>query len=104
MIMDPAKAESFDLQSYMTQGVERVVSEAVRATLNNPRESVFMARFAAASRVASRKCRRAEDAGEHIPLFLAFQSEGVLLEDHPGGCVLHEKRAVVERLLSRETV
>jgi len=33
------------------------------------------------------------------PLFLALQEEGVLLEDHPGGCVLHEKRSEVERLL-----
>ena len=33
------------------------------------------------------------------PLFLALQEEGVLLEDHPGGCVLHEKQAEVERLL-----
>ena len=35
------------------------------------------------------------------PLFLALQAEGVLLEDHPGGCVLHEKRAEVERLLTQ---
>ena len=33
------------------------------------------------------------------PLFLALQADGVLLENHPGGCVLHEKRAEVERLL-----
>ncbi len=62
--------ESFDLQGYMTEGVERVVSEAVKATLKNPRESAFMLRFAAASRNASKKRRRAEDSGEHIPPFL----------------------------------
>ena len=62
--------ESFDLQGYMTEGVERVVSEAVKATLKNPRESAFMLRFAAASRSASKKRRRAEDSGEHIPPFL----------------------------------
>ncbi len=62
--------ESFDLQGYMTAGVERVVSEAVKATLKNPRESAFMLRFAAASRNASKKRRRAEDSGEHIPPFL----------------------------------
>ena len=35
------------------------------------------------------------------PLFLALQEEGILIEDHPGGCVLHEKRDRVESLLKR---
>ena len=62
--------ENFDLQSYMTKGVERVVSEAVKATLKNPRESAFMLKFASASRAASKKRRKAEEGGEHIPPFL----------------------------------
>ena len=62
--------EAFDIQSYMTRGVEKVVSDAVRATLKNPKESAYMARFALASRAASKKRRKAEDAGEHIPPFL----------------------------------
>ena len=61
---------SFDLQAYLSHGVERVVSDALRATLRNPRESAFLARFAAASRIASGKRRAAEEAGEHIPPFL----------------------------------
>ena len=62
--------KAFDIQAYMTHGVERVVSDAVRATLRNPKESAYMARFALATRAASRKRRKAEDAGEHIPPFL----------------------------------
>ncbi len=62
--------KEFDIQSYMTKGVERVVGDIVRATFRNPRESVYMARFALASRGASAKRRKAEDAGEHIPPFL----------------------------------
>ena len=62
--------ESFDLQNYLTKGVERVVAEAVKATLKNPRESAFMLRFAKASKYASKKRREAEDNGEHIPPFL----------------------------------
>ena len=53
---------SFDIQEYMTHGVERVVREAMRATLKNPRESIYMAKFAAASKAASKKRRKAEDA------------------------------------------
>ncbi len=41
--------KEFDLQEYMTKGVERVVSDAVKATLKNPRESAFMLSFAGAS-------------------------------------------------------
>ena len=51
--------ETFDIQSYMTRGVERVVSDAVRTTLKNPKESVYMARFALASKSASKKRRKA---------------------------------------------
>ncbi len=60
----------FDIQEYMTHGVERVVADILKATLKNPRESAFMLKFAAASRAASKKRRKAEDAGEHIPPFL----------------------------------
>ena len=60
----------FDIQEYMTRGVERIVTDALRATLRNPRESAYMARFAAASRKASRKRAAMEKKGEHIPPFL----------------------------------
>ena len=62
--------EAFDIQKYMAKGVERVVTDALRATLRNPRESAFVLKFAAASRAASEKRRIAEDRGEHIPAFL----------------------------------
>ena len=64
------KMENFDIQAYMTRGVEKVVSDAVKATLKNPKESIYMAKFALASKKASQKRRKAEDAGEHIPPFL----------------------------------
>ena len=62
--------ESFNLQDYLTKGVERVVSEALKATLKNPRESTFMLKFARASRAASKKRIESENNGEHIPPFL----------------------------------
>ena len=55
--------ENFDLQAYVTSGVENVVRDALKATLKDPRESAFMLRFAAASKAASKKRRAAEDAG-----------------------------------------
>ncbi len=62
--------KEFDIQEYMTRGVERIVADAMRATLKNPRESAYMLRFAAASKAASKKRAAMEKKGEHIPPFL----------------------------------
>ena len=62
--------KSFDIQKYMTVGVERIVADALRATLKNPKESAYMLKFASASKKASKKRAAAEAAGEHIPPFL----------------------------------
>ena len=85
----------FDIQEYMTKGVERVVAEAVRATLKNPRESLFMARFAAATRAAGKKRRRAEDAGEHVPPFL-IASITSSCNLHCAGCYSRCNHATVD--------
>lgn len=60
----------FNLERYLTNGVENIVKGAIKATLSNPQESVFMAQFAIASKAASRKRFEAENQGEHIPPFL----------------------------------
>ena len=63
-------ANDFNIQEYMTKGVERVVADAIKATLKNPKESAYMAKFALASKAASRKRAALEKEGEHIPPFL----------------------------------
>ncbi len=62
--------DNFDLQEYLTKGVEKIVAGTVKATLSNPKESAFMLKFSKASSVASKKRREAEKNGEHIPPFL----------------------------------
>ena len=62
--------DNFDLQEYLVEGVERVVADAFRASLKNPKESAFMLKFAAASKAASKKRIAAEKQGLHIPSFL----------------------------------
>ena len=37
----------------------------------------------------------------HSPLFMALQSGDILLDDHDGGCVLYEKRELVEALIAQ---
>ena len=85
----------FDIQEYMTHGVERVVGEIVRATLRNPRESAYMARFALASRSASGKRRKAERRGEHIPPFL-IASITSKCNLHCAGCYSRCNHATVD--------
>ena len=60
----------FDLGAYLTGGVEKIVKGAIKATLTDPKESAFMAKFALASREASRRRAKAAENGEHIPPFL----------------------------------
>lgn len=88
-------SENFDLQAYVTRGVESVVSAALKATLKDPRESAFMLRFAAASKAASKKRRRAEDAGEHIPPFL-IASITSKCNLHCAGCYSRCNHATVD--------
>jgi hypothetical protein len=63
-------SKDFNIQEYMTHGVERVVSDAIKATLRNPKESAYMAKFALATKAASKKRAKLEAEGEHIPPFL----------------------------------
>lgn len=86
---------SFDIQAYMTAGVERVVADALRATLKNPKESAFMLRFAAASRSASKKRAEAEERGEHVPPFL-IASITSSCNLHCAGCYSRCNNATVD--------
>ena len=92
---------TFDIQEYMTRGVERVVADAIKATLKNPQESAFMVKFAASSKVASQKRRRAENAGEHIPPFLiaSITSQCNL---HCAGCYSRCNHATVDAAPSKQ--
>lgn len=62
--------ENFNLQEYLSAGVERLVKEALRATLSNPRESAFLAKFALSAKNASAVRKEYKKNGTHIPPFL----------------------------------
>lgn len=86
---------NFDLQTYMTNGVEKIVKEAIKATIKNPRESVFMVKFAAASKKASQKRAELKKHGEHIPPFL-IASITSKCNLHCDGCYSRCNRATVD--------
>lgn len=85
----------FDIQEYMTKGVERVVADSLKATLKNPRESAFMMKFALASKAASEKRKRAERDGEHRPPFL-IASITSKCNLHCAGCYSRCNHATVD--------
>lgn len=62
--------KEFNIERYMSNGVEKIVKNALKASLSNPRESIFMGKYALASKKATEKRRIAEENGEHVPPFL----------------------------------
>lgn len=62
--------DAFDLESYLSNGVENIVKGAMKASLTNPKESFFIAKYAVASKRARNLRVEAEKRGEHIPPFL----------------------------------
>lgn len=96
----------FDLQAYLSGGVERMIRRALRAALTNPAQSVFLLQFAAASKRAAEKRAALERTGKHIPPFLiASISEQCNL--HCAGCYARSQKscqdAHTEQLLPTET-
>ncbi len=70
-----------ELQKHIIGGIEKIVTDAMKAVLTDGRESAFLARFAADTRTASKKRLAAEKRGEHVP--------GFLIASITGACNLH---------------
>lgn len=62
--------QQFNLEQYLSNGVENIVKNALKATLNNPRESAFLMQYALSAKKANKIRADFEARGEHIPPFL----------------------------------
>lgn len=62
--------EGFRLEEYLSRGTQRIVNEILKASIDNPKQSIFMLQYAGAARAAEKLRRKAEEEGEHIPPFL----------------------------------
>ena len=62
--------EDFDLQEYLANGAEIIVKDAIKASLKNPKESLFLAKFANHTRKASKIRQKYSEKGKNIPIFL----------------------------------
>ncbi|MCC8131513.1 MAG: radical SAM protein [Ruminococcus sp.] len=84
--------KEFNLSEYMAGGVENLVKGAIRATLKDPKESIFMAKFARSSRESTKRRAEFEAQGEHIPPFL-IASITSSCNLHCAGCYARENHA-----------
>ncbi|MBR6351593.1 MAG: radical SAM protein [Firmicutes bacterium] len=87
--------KQFDLQKHIEQGVEKIVTDTLKATLKNPKESAFMAKFAIASRGASKTRLKFEEEGLHVPGFL-IASITSSCNLHCAGCYSRHNNATVD--------
>lgn len=62
--------DTFQLEEYLTRGVENIVKGAIKATLKNPKESAFIGKFMLAAKKAALVRKENEERGMHIPPFL----------------------------------
>ena len=62
--------ENFDLQEYLSNGAEAIVKDAIRASIKNPKESLFLAKFAKHTKKASKIRQKYSEKGQNIPIFL----------------------------------
>ena len=60
----------FNLQDYLANGVEIIVKDALRASLKNPKEILFLRRFSKHTRKANEIRQKYDEDGQNIPAFL----------------------------------
>lgn len=87
--------EKFDIQKYLSGGVEQVVKDALKATLRDPRESAFLGKFAIAAAKASKKRTAEEKKGLHVPSYL-IASITSSCNLHCAGCYSRANHATVD--------
>lgn len=60
----------FDLEAYLSNGIENIIKGAIKASFSNTKESIFIAKFALSSKKSRKIRRRYEENGQHIPPFI----------------------------------
>ena len=61
---------NFDLDAYLSQGVEDIVKDALAASLRNPKETAFLLSYALSAKRATNARQQHASADRHIPSFL----------------------------------
>ena len=88
-------SKEFNLERYLSGGVQNIVKGAIRATLRDPKESIFIARYAEYSKIATKLRREASERGENVPPFL-IASITSNCNLHCAGCYSRANHACVD--------
>ena len=67
-----------DLEAYLTNGVEALVADLIKSVVSNPAESIYMARYALASKKASARREDSSQNWEAHPTFFDCQHHQLL--------------------------
>ena len=62
--------DDFDIQEYLAEGVENIVKDALRASLRNPKEILFLRKFSKYAKRATSIRQDYKKEGHNIPVFL----------------------------------
>ena len=87
--------ENIDIQKYLSDGVQQIVTDAIKATIRDPRGSAFLGKFALASAKATRRRVEEENAGLHVPSYL-IASITSNCNLHCSGCYSRANHATVD--------
>ncbi|MBQ2653923.1 MAG: radical SAM protein [Methanobrevibacter sp.] len=60
----------FDVQKYLTDGVENILKDAMKSCIRNPKESLYLVKFAKSARKANRIREKYAENGQNMPAFL----------------------------------
>ncbi len=60
----------FNLQDYLADGVEIIIKDALRASIKNPKEILFLRRFSKHAKKANEIRQEYDESGQNIPAFL----------------------------------
>ncbi len=61
---------NFNIQEYLANGVENIVKDAIRASLKNPKESLFLLKFSKDTIKSTKIRQEYNKKGQNIPVFL----------------------------------
>lgn len=61
---------NFNIQKYLAQGAENIVKNAIRASVKNPRQSIFLLKFSKHIKKAAEIRQSYDKKGHNIPIFL----------------------------------
>ena len=62
--------DDVNIQQYLADGVEYILKDAMRATLKNPKETLFLLKFSKHARKATKIRQEHDENGQNIPAFL----------------------------------